>query len=188
MTNHYEILGIRENATPEEIKEAYRKRALETHPDRTGSEAKQEEFIKVNAAYQTLSNPQDRAQFDRQLRQKRRKERSGHVRFQSRNGRSGRRQRRQRRRTGVHRGHHDRRSRRRTPGHRARRMLDPLDAPPEVIKYGLAAAGVAAVGYGIFGPTLVLYTIASVIGLITVVCVADILDDLVLGGRLKDLF
>ncbi len=61
--NHYEALGVSNDATPEEIKAAYRKLAQDSHPDREkGSE---EKFQAVNAAYQVLSDPQKRADYDR---------------------------------------------------------------------------------------------------------------------------
>jgi len=47
----YEILGIKSNATKDEVKKAYNKRAFECHPDRGGSNM---EMAKVNAAYQAI--------------------------------------------------------------------------------------------------------------------------------------
>lgn len=58
---YYDILGISKSASNEEIKKAYRKKALEHHPDRGGD---QEEFKKINEAYQVLSDPQKRSQYD----------------------------------------------------------------------------------------------------------------------------
>lgn len=60
-SDYYEILGISKNASNDEIKKAYRKKALEHHPDRGGD---QEEFKKINEAYQILSDPQKRQQYD----------------------------------------------------------------------------------------------------------------------------
>lgn len=62
VTDLYADLGIKADASPEEIKQAYRKRARETHPDHGGSE---EEFQKVNAANIVLSDPEKREKYDR---------------------------------------------------------------------------------------------------------------------------
>lgn len=61
MTTHYETLGIAKNATPDEIKRAYRKLASQHHPDKGGDTAK---FQSIQTAYDTLSNPQKRAEYD----------------------------------------------------------------------------------------------------------------------------
>ena len=61
-SDYYEILGVSKDATNEQIKKAYRKKALEHHPDRGGD---QDEFKKVNEAYQTLGDPQKRSSYDR---------------------------------------------------------------------------------------------------------------------------
>ena len=58
---HYSTLGVERNATPDEIKQAFRKLAREHHPDRGGDEAK---FKQLNEAYSVLSNPETRAQYD----------------------------------------------------------------------------------------------------------------------------
>ena len=50
--NPWQILGLQTGATQAEIKRAYRKRAMETHPDITGSDG--EEFKRVQAAYERL--------------------------------------------------------------------------------------------------------------------------------------
>ena len=55
--NHYVVLGIEENATQEEIKKAYRRKASETHPDKGGSV---EAFQEVQAAYDMLKTPASR--------------------------------------------------------------------------------------------------------------------------------
>ena len=61
--NYYEILGVSESATPDEIKKAYRKLASQHHPDRGGDTAK---FQDIQAAYDTLSDVNRRAQYDAQ--------------------------------------------------------------------------------------------------------------------------
>ena len=67
MENLYEVLGINENASPDEIKKTYRKLSLQYHPDRNGNSS--ESTIKIqsiNAAYETLSDEQKRSQYDMQ--------------------------------------------------------------------------------------------------------------------------
>ncbi|MEK7520046.1 MAG: molecular chaperone DnaJ [Patescibacteria group bacterium] len=60
--DYYDILGVGRNASDDEIKKAYRKRAHEHHPDKKGgNEAK---FKEVNEAYQVLSDKQKRTQYD----------------------------------------------------------------------------------------------------------------------------
>lgn len=62
----YEILGVSRNATPDELKAAFRKLAAQHHPDRNpGDEGAHERFKRINAAYQILSDPQRRAAYDR---------------------------------------------------------------------------------------------------------------------------
>ncbi|KAJ2934050.1 hypothetical protein H1R20_g3053, partial [Candolleomyces eurysporus] len=67
----YEELGVQATATVEEIKKAYRKRALQTHPDRLPPTASQEQkkaaeekFRKVNNAYEILTDPEKRKEYD----------------------------------------------------------------------------------------------------------------------------
>ncbi len=62
----YEVLGVRRDATQDEIKSAFRKLAAVHHPDRNpGDPQAHERFKKINAAYQILSDPQKRATYDR---------------------------------------------------------------------------------------------------------------------------
>lgn len=62
----YNLLWINKNATDEEIKKAYRKKAMELHPDRHGwDKTKEAEFKKINEAYSVLSDPQKKAHYDR---------------------------------------------------------------------------------------------------------------------------
>ncbi len=64
--DYYHILGIPRNATPEQIKKAYRELALKHHPDRNpGDHTAEEKFKDINAAYQVLSDPEKRVQYDR---------------------------------------------------------------------------------------------------------------------------
>lgn len=62
----YEILGIDRNASPDEVKAAFRRLAPKYHPDRNPDDpTAQERFKEINAAYQVLSDPQKRAAYDR---------------------------------------------------------------------------------------------------------------------------
>ncbi len=64
--DYYEILGISKNATTAEIKKAYRKKAIEFHPDKNPGDTKAEEMFKKAAeAYEVLSNEDKRARYDR---------------------------------------------------------------------------------------------------------------------------
>ena len=60
--NPYEILDIPRNASAEEIKKAYRKLAHKYHPDKKGGD--EIKFKEINEAYQILSNPHKRQQYD----------------------------------------------------------------------------------------------------------------------------
>lgn len=65
-TSYYELLSIERQATDDEIKRAYRRKALELHPDR--NHGREEEatrlFAEIQAAYEVLSDPQERAWYD----------------------------------------------------------------------------------------------------------------------------
>jgi molecular chaperone DnaJ len=61
----YEILGIDKGATPEQIKKAYRKKAIEYHPDKNPGDKQAEENFKAAAeAYEVLSDPNKKARYD----------------------------------------------------------------------------------------------------------------------------
>jgi molecular chaperone DnaJ len=63
--DYYELLGISRSVSDEEVKKAYRKLALQYHPDRNpGDKQAEERFKEVSEAYQVLSDPQKRAQYD----------------------------------------------------------------------------------------------------------------------------
>lgn len=61
--DYYDILGVSRTASPDDIKKAYRKLALQYHPDRAGKDA-EEQFKLVNEAYQVLSDATKRTQYD----------------------------------------------------------------------------------------------------------------------------
>lgn len=60
--DYYEILGVKKDASLDEIKKAYRKKAHQYHPDKQGGDA--EKFKEVSQAYQVLSDPQKKQQYD----------------------------------------------------------------------------------------------------------------------------
>ena len=65
-TDYYDILGVSKSASAEEIKKAYRKQALEWHPDRhkDDKEPAEKRFKEINEAYQVLSDTNKRSQYD----------------------------------------------------------------------------------------------------------------------------
>ena len=63
METYYNILGVNENATQEEIKKSYKKLAVQHHPDKGGNE---ETFKKISEAYDTLGDENKRRNYDNQ--------------------------------------------------------------------------------------------------------------------------
>ena len=77
MSDYYNTLGVSRDASEKEIKNAYRKKALQYHPDRNpGDKEAEENFKKASEAYQVLSHSEKRAQYDR----------FGHTQFQHAGG------------------------------------------------------------------------------------------------------
>lgn len=62
--DYYDILGVSKNASKEEIKKAYRKLALEWHPDRNKSSQANEKFKEINEAYEVLSDSKKKETYD----------------------------------------------------------------------------------------------------------------------------
>lgn len=63
--DYYEVLGVEKNASADEIKKAYRKKAIQYHPDKNpGDKEAEEKFKEAAEAYEVLSNPDKRARYD----------------------------------------------------------------------------------------------------------------------------
>lgn len=64
-TDYYDILGVSRNDSEEEIRKAFRKKAMEYHPDRNRNPDAEEKFKEINEAYQVLTDRKKRSQYDR---------------------------------------------------------------------------------------------------------------------------
>jgi curved DNA-binding protein len=63
--DYYQLLGVKKNASGEDIKKAYRKLAMKYHPDHTkGDKTAEEKFKKISEAYAVLSDPKKRKEYD----------------------------------------------------------------------------------------------------------------------------
>ena len=65
MSDFYVLLGVSREASEAEIKKAYRKLAMEYHPDRNGSPDAEARFKEITEAYEVLRDPQKRSAYDR---------------------------------------------------------------------------------------------------------------------------
>jgi len=77
--DYYDILGVSKKSSKEEIRKAYRKLALQWHPDRNKTSQANEKFKEINEAYEILSNPKKKETYDQ----------FGHVAFDPRYGGAG---------------------------------------------------------------------------------------------------
>lgn len=179
MTDYYEVLDVPPDASQDEIKEAYRKRAFETHPDRRGDEEAHDEFVLVRAAYDTLSDPHARARYDRA--------RSSPTSGSSAHSTAPTPHEAQQAGQRVRQHYQQRRQQRSARRRGGRGLVSVAHGSPGVMRYaGSIALGAIGV-YAIMGAgpivTVLVWSVPAVFGL----CVLDLLDDVILGGRIKDL-
>ena len=74
--DYYEILGVTKSASADEVKRAYRKQALQYHPDKNKTKEAEAKFKEVSKAYEVLSDPQKKQTYDQ----------VGHDRFEQSGG------------------------------------------------------------------------------------------------------
>ena len=65
--DYYTLLGVPRNATQDQLRSAYREAALRLHPDKNVAPGETELFLEISQAYEVLSNPESRAEYDEQL-------------------------------------------------------------------------------------------------------------------------
>lgn len=68
MKDYYAILGVEDSANEEQIKSAFRKRAMEYHPDRNKAPDAHQKFVEITEAYEVLRDPNKRSRYDQMRR------------------------------------------------------------------------------------------------------------------------
>lgn len=69
MEDYYRLLGVPEDASPDQIKKTFHRLALKHHPDLNSEEASRSKFAEISQAYNVLSDPKSRAEYDMRRRQ-----------------------------------------------------------------------------------------------------------------------
>ena len=65
MSEYYDLLGVSRDASEADVKKAYRKLAMEYHPDRNAAADAEQKFKEITEAYEVLKDPEKRARYDR---------------------------------------------------------------------------------------------------------------------------